>query len=226
MASRTLFLTIIVTASLLVCAADSLLAAPANPRATLDSARTLLNQGKRGEALPLIENAVKTLSERAAQNARLDAESVFLLGRARYYLGQTDKALKLLGRAITMAPDRSHYRFIHGVILRREKDPRAIAALTQAARLAPKAPHHWLELSRALQDRKDSDRALAALRKAIAADPRFVAAHYDAGVLHESRGDIAAALACFRKVASLTGNDPKVRAKMAKLEQILAGRTE
>jgi tetratricopeptide (TPR) repeat protein len=178
-------------------------AAPPDPAAALDrtlaAAETSLRQG------------ALTAAERQYQAAV--AEGTVLLqslAALRFRAGETALAVEILERLARMNPNDPELRFaLAGGYLRQKKIEPAAALFDQIARERPIPQTHVL-IGRTWRDHREFERARAALRAALKADPGVRRAHYYLGLValeDAGRAGIDEALAEFKAEVAIAPED-------------------
>jgi len=116
-------------------------------------------------------------------------------------------------RAALWQPDNAEYQYFAGVqsLFGQFQPDKAIAQLTNAARLNPWASQIWLALANAYQITGDQAKERMALESALSADPKTPGVAWSAANLYLVTGDIDRAATSFRVVIE---NDPS-RAELA-----------
>jgi arylsulfatase A-like enzyme/Tfp pilus assembly protein PilF len=131
-----------------------------------------------------------------------------------YNLRQLDDAIAILKTGLDKNPDKIPLMSRLGIVLLLNKrDEEAIDYLQACAGRDPSNPDHFVFLGRAYMDLGDIDQARKNLNKALALDPRLVAAHNNLGYLSlmiyiktKDKKTLDAAIASFQKALSLNPN--------------------
>jgi tetratricopeptide (TPR) repeat protein len=174
--------------------ARAVAARPGHARAVNDLVLALVRAGRHAEALA---RARARLAE-----APGDPDRQYTLG-----LAQSEQdvagALASFRRALTLAPRHTLARYNLALVLKRsDRLAEAAAELDEVLRLEPRAEAHYT-LGVIRWQQGERDRAEAALRAAIAAEPRHADAHHTLGVVLAARRDWAGAAAALRQALAL-----------------------
>jgi tetratricopeptide (TPR) repeat protein len=155
----------------------------------------LAKSGKSTDAL--------TLARAEVTAAPADADRLFTLGlaQAEYNL---DDAIETFRRVLMIAPRHTLARYNLALTLKRADRP--AEAATELARLIEIEPRPEAEyqLGVLAWQQGQLDRAVDALRAAIAARPDYADAHYTLGAVLKAKGDPVAAAASLRRAIALT----------------------
>ena len=158
-----------------------------NRDALLDTALTLLQQGKAGKAAKLLQPLIEANSE--------DAEALSIFGLARQASGNSD-GLLMLQKAISLEPDEPRFHLHFGFALQRMgRMSDAIAAFSEAAKLEGGSPATLLPLAQALQDSGHGAKAAAIYDQLHQQHPQGGEFLYRKGEALHSVGDFQNALA-------------------------------
>ncbi len=167
-------------------------ASAARPDFTRADNSLTLALAKAGRGAEAVERARARVAE-----APGDAERHFTLGLAQSEQ-DVDEAIRTFERVITMRPEHALAHYNLALVLKRvDRAREAIAALQRALAIQPRAEAQFA-LGTLYFHQGDFDRAIAALRAAIAAEPRLVDAHITLGSVFKAkaaaaRGDRCAA---------------------------------
>jgi len=173
------------------------------PREMLDRAVKLQGTKDDEKGLALIEQAIKQL-ETDAKNEPDKAETFFLLGRAYGMVGQPDKAMAYLDKAIKLSPENVEYLQAKGQLLAdkgqlQEAERHFIRCLQLDARNVP----CMVDLARVLAAQGKCDDAIAWCRRAIELEANNVDALMILGGQYAVTGNYAEAVETYRKVVQL-----------------------
>ena len=125
--------------------------------------------------------------EAAAQANPSDFESWNNLGNVRAALGELDRAIEALGRAIGLRPDLIPIYFnLSEVLAQADRPETRQAIMRQAARFAPQDARIQSELGLAEAGARDYPAAEQAFRTSIALNPGSIEAYVELGVLLEN----------------------------------------
>ncbi|RKH76813.1 hypothetical protein D7Y21_38250 [Corallococcus sp. AB045] len=130
--------------------------------------------------LALVENKVPQaeglLAKAEAQGAT--AETGLVRANIAAQKGQLDAALKAYQGVLAVEPNRAEAHFGKGMMLiKQDKAPQALEALSQAAKLAPQNPVFRYRLGQVQLEAGQTDAGLATLREVLTLAPRFVPAY-------------------------------------------------
>lgn len=194
---------VIAPLTLVCCAATAGGAQGADQRsiAAYDLARDAFQNGRLREALEHVEQALSH-DEDNADAAHLGAlvMLMFCAGDARSSDCRFDEAERFARRALDAQPEMRDAKNTLGVILVHEgRYDEAIATLKPLAEdiLYASPEKSWGNLGWAYLLKGDVDRAIDALRRAVAAQPLFCVGNYRLGLAYEKRGELALAREAF-----------------------------
>lgn len=185
------------------CAAASGKGDEAQSLAAYDIARDDFQKGRLREALGHVDEALDHDSSNA-DAAYLGATIMigFCAQDARSSDCRFDKAEKYARQAIDANPDMRDAKNMLGVILvHQRRFDEAIAVLQPLANdiLYSSPEKSWGNLGWAYLQKGDADRAIDALRRAVAAQPMFCVGQYRLGLAYEKKQAYAAAREAFSK---------------------------
>jgi tetratricopeptide (TPR) repeat protein len=192
----------------------------------------ILALGKTGRGPEAIERA----RELVAESPR-DSDRYFTLGLAQSEQ-ETDGAIDTFRKVLQMAPQHTLARYNLALVLRRaDRLPEALAELERVVKTDPRAEAHYT-MGVIYWHQGEMDRATAALRAAIAADPESADALVALGSVLKARRDWAGATAALQRaveirpdpaayyslsqVRQLAGDDAAARAYLADSERLRA----
>jgi tetratricopeptide (TPR) repeat protein len=164
-------------------------------KATNNLILVLAKGGKTAEAL--------TLARAEVAAAPADADRLFTLGlaQAEYNL---DDAVDTFRRVLTLAPRHTLARYNLALTLKRADRPaEAATELTRLIAIEPR-PEAQYQLGVIAWQQGQLDRAVEALRAAIATRPDYAEAHYTLGAVLKANGDPGAAAVSLRRAIALT----------------------
>jgi putative PEP-CTERM system TPR-repeat lipoprotein len=165
-------------------------------------ARKLLAQVQLKGAQPA--DAVATLAPMLKDGAGKDPHLLALAGESSMRTGDFGKAAGYFEQAAVLAPNAAALHTSLGLARLGQGDPaKGISELERATVLDPKSLQAGTALVRAELNLKHYDKALAAARALVKAQPDDAVVHNLEGGVHLSKGDRAAARASFDKAASL-----------------------
>lgn len=171
-------------------------------------ADNLIQQGRLGEAVPLLEQAIELAPSSASFYLRLAA--------LESHRGQQDEALGLVDAALSLAPDMIEARIEKAGILQRSQRGAEARALLSAS-LEEFPDHARLILAHAVTVEL-SERDLAAaeqrLRRAVEVDPFLVPAWVRLGEVLEAEGEGEQAEKAYRHGLLRQPADPQLNAKL------------
>jgi tetratricopeptide (TPR) repeat protein len=171
---------------------------------------TLVQAGKGPEAL----DRARTLVAAAPG----DPDRLFTLGLAQSEQ-DVEAAVATFKRVLQLEPKHTLARYNLGLVLKRaDRLPEAIETLNRALEVEPR-PEASYTLGVIYWQQGDTDRALRALRAAIAAEPRYAEAHYTLGAVLASRKDYKPAADALRRAIALGGTTPGVHDTLARVLQ-------
>ena len=131
-----------------------------------------------------------------------DAEAHFTLGLAQSEQDVAE-AMKSFTRVLELAPRHTLARYNLALVLKRaDRLPEAIEQLTRAIAIEPRPEAHYT-LGVIYWHQGEIDRAAAALRAAIEAEPRHADAHHTLGAVLRARRDWSGAAAALRRAIAI-----------------------
>ncbi len=131
-------------------------------------------------------------------------------------LGRNHDALVVYTRLCAACPDLADAHFNRAIYLRRMGQlDESIAAYRRAIDLGVANPADaWSNVGVILGDLERHAEARAAFAASLAADPRWLPAHYNLGLLHEEFGERDAALTCFARALAIEPNYHQALARL------------
>ena len=165
-----------------------------------------------------------------------DPDRYFTLGLAQSEQ-DIDGAIVSFRRALELAPRHTLARYNLALVLRRaDRLPEALAELERALAIEPRPEAHYT-MGVIYWHQGDLDRAAAALRAAIAIEPKYADAHDALGNVLKARRDWSGAAASLRRAIALrprapashytlalvlqsSGDEPGARAEFAEAERL------
>lgn len=207
------------------------LAVSARPTFRKASNNLILALVKAGKGTEAVERA-RTLVAAAPD----DPDRYFTLGLAQSEQ-DVEEAIRSFRRALELAPRHALARYNLALVLKRaDRLPEAIDELQRILATEPRPEAHY-QLGVIYWHQGDPDRAAAALRAAVAAEPRYADAHYTLGaVLHAKRDwngaaqalgraialrpDLAGAHYTLARVLQSTGDEAAARTHLAEAERL------
>ncbi|MEK8023911.1 MAG: tetratricopeptide repeat protein [Candidatus Hydrogenedentota bacterium] len=136
------------------------------------------------------------------------ARSAAFLGMAEYRRGFFGEAARAFGRAAAEDPGKSDYWFNKGVAHAQSQENYAAAdAFRRVLSMNQEDAPAWFGLGGALYLDGDQNGALEAYDKGIAIDSSATAPLFTVGYIHMSRGRIEEAMARFRRITEIGGED-------------------
>jgi protein O-GlcNAc transferase len=147
-----------------------------------------------------------------------DPDRLFTLG-----LAQSDQdlegAIATLRRVLTLAPRHVLARYNLALVLKRaDRLKEAIDELQRAIAIEPRAEAHYT-LGTIYRQQGALDRAVAALRDAIAINDRYVDAYAALGAVLQAQRDTSAAVAALKRAIALAPDQPAPRHALAQVLQ-------
>ena len=167
--------------------------------------------------------AVERARARVAE-APGDPERLFTLGLAQSEQ-DVDEAIRTFTRVIAMRPDHVLAYYNLALVLKRvDRAKDAIAALQRALAIQPRAEAHFA-LGTLYFHQGEFDRASAALKAAVAAEPRLVDAHIALGSVFKAKRQLPEAIDALRRAIALEPDSWSAHAALATVLQ-QAGATD
>lgn len=154
------------------------LLAPSASADEIDEARHLLGGEQHAEAVKRIRAAIAAY-EKQPDDARAQRRA----GVGWFYLQEDDKARARLARAIELDSQDPQGHYWLGVLLQYSDLEAAAKAMAKACELAPAHAPYAFEQGQILRRLKQPEKALAAYRRAVAADAKHAEAHMRVGTL-------------------------------------------
>ena len=216
-----------------------------HPRSNLLYGTTLLEAGRREEAMPYLEQArddptsgfilgidliaQSKFAEGAAELERflqlqprhvgaVDAREA--LGRAYSALGQTDRASMHLAEVVRSYPQRATaHTYLGEVLLRQKRIDEGVREFQIAAHLQPGNPDALRLLGIAQGQSGQMEAAVATFRQVIAIDPLNARGHYLLGSALAASGQIAAAVPSFARAVELDPGNAQARADLERAQR-------
>jgi tetratricopeptide (TPR) repeat protein len=168
-----------------------------------------IKDGRVAEAAALLEKTVQTYT-----NAD---RAMFLLGRARFRMGDHAGAEEILLRSAELAPDSVEAHIQLGIVQLARGDAKAAQRSFRAAiKAKPNIAEAWFNLGLSLGNENHAD-SVAAFHEAIRLKPNFAQAYLGLAVVLRADGQKEKAAAELRHALSLNP-DPALRQKL--LEQL------
>jgi tetratricopeptide (TPR) repeat protein len=217
------------------------------PRAYLMLGTALLDAGRRGEAMPLLDRA-KDLPgtsfvlgidyiaegkfaagaselERFLQLAPMHIRAVDAresLGRAYSALNQLDRAATHLTEVVRLEPRRGPaHGYLGEVLLRQGRVAEGLQHFQTAAELQPGNPDALRLLGIAQGQSGQLEAAASTFKRAIALDPLNARGHYLLGSALAASGQVAAAVPHFARAVELNPQDGKAREDLQRAQQFI-----
>lgn len=167
---------------------------PAYRKATNNLILTLVKAGRAGEAL--------TRARADLASAPNDPEKLFTVGLAQSE-SNLDGAIEAFRRVLTLAPRHGLARYNLALALKRADRPaEAAEELRRVIEIEPRPEAHYT-LGVIHWQQGALDRAVDALRAAIAAKPAYGDAHYALGTVLKAKGDLKGAADALRRAIEL-----------------------
>ena len=152
-----------------------------------------------------------------------DPDRYFTLGLAQSEQNVAD-AIKSFRLALELAPRHTLARYNLALVLNRaDRAPEAIEELHRALAIEPRAETHYT-LGVIYWHQGDPDRAIGALRAAVAADPTYADAHYTLGAVLKSRRDWNGASAALRRAIAIRPDLASAHYTLAQVLQLAGDR--
>jgi len=174
--------------------------------------------------LALVENklpqAEALLAKAEAQGAT--AETGLVRANIAAQKGQLDAALKAYQGVLAVEPNRAEAHFGKGMMLiKQDKAPQALEALSQAAKLAPQNPVFRYRMGQVQLEAGKTEAGLATLREVIAAAPRFVPAYLSLSHALSAQEKLVEARKVLEQGLKAVPNQPRLLASMTVLSMAL-----
>jgi tetratricopeptide (TPR) repeat protein len=183
-------------------------------RKVLRTAIELHRSGRLEEAASLYRSVLASQPQ--------NAEALQWFGVLHYQIGDQDRAVDLIGRAVALQPDAYLYHGNLAEAYRAAGDhERAAESCRAALRLWPDYPEALCNLGSALSALGRHDEAIESLRRAVELRPGFVVARNNLGIALRERGQSDEALEHFRRAVEL---DPTYAPARTNLGQMLLSR--
>jgi tetratricopeptide (TPR) repeat protein len=183
---------------------------PSFQKASNNLILTLVKAGRSTEAVTLARTLV---------NARRDdPDRWFTLGLAQSE-PDLEEATRSFRRALELAPRHTLARYNLALVLKRaDRLADAIDELHRVIEIEPRAEAHYT-LGVIHWHQGDLDRAVAALRAAVTAEPRYADAHYTLGAVLHAQRDWTGATDALRRALALRPDLPGAHYTMARVLQ-------
>jgi tetratricopeptide (TPR) repeat protein len=215
-----------------------------HPRSYLMLGTTLLEMGRRQEAMPYLERArdepgtsfvlgVDHIAEgrfaagadelerfvQLAPRHRQAVDARESLGRAYSALNQLDKAAAQLTEVVRLQPRRGPaYAYLGEVLLRQGRSADGVRLFQISAELQPGSPDALRLLGIAQGQTGQLEAAAATFRRVIELDPLNAQGHYLLGSALAASGQVAAAVPHFARAVELDPQDAKARDDLRRAE--------
>jgi tetratricopeptide (TPR) repeat protein len=185
---------------------------PSFQKASNNLILTLVKAGRSTEAVTLARTLV---------NARRDdPDRWFTLGLAQSE-PDLEEATRSFRRALELAPRHTLARYNLALVLKRaDRLADAIDELHRVIEIEPRAEAHYT-LGVIYWHQGDLDRAVAALRAAVTAEPRYADAHYTLGAVLHAQRDWTGATDALRRALALRPDLPGAHYTMARVLQAI-----
>ncbi|NBD10287.1 MULTISPECIES: tetratricopeptide repeat protein [Corallococcus] len=136
--------------------------------------------------------------------------------------GQLDAALKAYQGVLALDPNRAEAHFGKGMMLiKQDKAPQALEALTQAVKLSPQQPVFRYRLGQVQLEAGKTDAGLATLREVITQQPRFVPAYLSLSHALASEEKLVDARRVLEQGLKAVPNQPRMLASVTVLSMAL-----
>ena len=174
--------------------------------------------------LALVENKVPQaeglLAKAEGQGAT--AETGLVRANIAAQKGQLDAALKAYQGVLALEPNRAEAHFGKGMMLiKQDKAPQALEALSQAAKLAPQNPVFRYRLGQVQLEAGKTDAGLATLREVLTLAPRFVPAYLSLSHALSSQEKLVDARKVLEQGLKAVPNQPRLLASVTVLSMAL-----
>ena len=147
-----------------------------------------------------------------------EPDALHLLGLVALQLGDPNRAVALISRAVSLRPDVATFHANLGEAYWALGQPDQVIACCQAAlELEPDSPGVLCNLGSTLVARGELDSALVCLQKAIRLAPDFAAARNNLGKALMLKGDKVAAMEQFQQAVRLEPDSPEARNNLGEL---------
>lgn len=144
-------------------------------------------------------------------------DALHLLGVLASQVGEHDKALTLIERAVQRSPQNSQFHAsLGGVLHALGRTDQAIAALARAYEIDPGNAVVLTNMGALRQERGQLDEAVADYRRAVELNPDHVDAHYNLATALKDLGKLGDAIAALRRAV-------EIRPESAHSHVVLAG---
>lgn len=188
----------------------ALAARPAFQKASNNLILALVKAGRSTEAVALARTRVDA--------RRDDPDRWFTLGLAQSE-PDLEEATRSFRRALELAPRHTLARYNLALVLKRaDRLADAIDELHRVIEIEPRAEAHYT-LGVIYWHQGDLDRAVAALRAAVTAEPRYADAHYTLGAVLHAQRDWTGATDALRRALALRPDLPGAHYTMARVLQ-------
>lgn len=188
----------------------ALTARPTFQKASNNLILVLVKVGRSTEAVALARSLVDA--------RRDDPDRWFTLGLAQSE-PDVDEAIRSFRRALELAPRHTLARYNLALVLKRaDRLAEAIGELHRVIEVEPRAEAQYT-LGVVYWHQGDLERAITALRAAVAAEPRYADAHYTLGAVLHARRDWNDAADALRRALALRPDLPGAHYTMARVLQ-------
>ena len=188
-----------------------------NPGDARQQGIALVQQGRGGQAVPLLQKAVQARPQ--------DPETLHYLGLALAQSGRFADAVDAFRKSLSLHPDSPPTLFLlAGALANLGRMADAIGTLRKLLRLQPNMAEAHVELGNLLSATGEHAQARTSFETAIKLNPGLAAAHYGLGRVLHALGGLDEAIAAYRKALSLDDRVPQVHFDLAQI-LVLLGRT-
>jgi tetratricopeptide (TPR) repeat protein len=172
------------------------------------SAMNMMQQGRAGEAIPLLQEHCRLNSQ--------DAEAFYLLGSCHGMLGQYPQAITVLQQSLMLQPDMPQTHFALGGAYKMSGEfENAITQFRAATELSPDMVDAEIALADALGTLGDMSEARQHYLKALEIQPGTAAAHSGLGSLAGQMDRHEEALSHFQKAVKCSPKSPQYLCSVA-----------
>jgi protein O-GlcNAc transferase len=131
-------------------------------------------------------------------------EALHMLGVLAHQTGENDRALDLIGKALTVKPQYESAYVNQGIVLQDlNRLDEAVLSYGNALSINPENADVHFNLGTIHQDSNKLDKAVTSYSRALAIEPDFMEAHFNLGDTLQKQGNLEQATACYHSTVAL-----------------------
>jgi predicted TPR repeat methyltransferase len=186
-----------------------------DPRTPEDDLRESMAAHKAGRFVEADAGYRRVLAARPA-----DPKALYYLGLLSFHRGDTNAAIELVNRCVTIAPSNAHaWNTLGGLYIAASRNAEAREAYRRVTAIAPTMGEGWYNLGICLRDEGNVDGAVEALRASVAHEPNYFRAYEALAMLLYQLGKMPESADVYREWAARDPQNPKARHMAAATSQ-------